>query len=103
METKDQWCDCAFCSHFGKIGVGNIKVHSYIEKRFYWANLTTAVDFPLPPAQQKNTCYPLGFSPTHDAFINEGGKQPPQPAGHPRDGRQSKQQRLIRRQVKAGE
>ena len=35
METEGRWCDNASCSDVGKIGSGNIKVHSYTERRFY--------------------------------------------------------------------
>jgi len=37
MELKRQWCDQPTCSDFGKVGAGNIKVHSYVERRFYCA------------------------------------------------------------------
>ncbi len=35
METEGRWCDNASCSDVGKISSGNIKVHSYTERRFY--------------------------------------------------------------------
>jgi hypothetical protein len=33
MKTAGQWCDSAFCPDGGKIGVNNIKIHSYAERR----------------------------------------------------------------------
>ena len=33
METTGQWCDNAFCLDDGKIGAGNIKMHSYAARR----------------------------------------------------------------------
>ncbi len=35
METEQQWCDNVSCSDFGKTSSGNIKVHSYVERRYY--------------------------------------------------------------------
>lgn len=33
METEGQWCDNALCPDCGKIGAGNIIMHSYAERR----------------------------------------------------------------------
>lgn len=35
MELKGQWCDQPTCPDFRKVDAGNIKVHSYVERRFY--------------------------------------------------------------------
>lgn len=35
METEGRWCDNASCFDVGKIDIGNVKVHSYTERRFY--------------------------------------------------------------------
>ena len=35
METEGRWCDNASCFDVGQIGIGNSKVHSYTERRFY--------------------------------------------------------------------
>lgn len=35
MELKGQWCDQLTCSDLGKVDAGNIKVYSYVERRFY--------------------------------------------------------------------
>lgn len=37
MELKRQWCDNKTCPDFGKIEAGNIKVLSYVERRYYCA------------------------------------------------------------------
>jgi len=34
MKTDDQWCANKQCRDVGKVNVGNIVVHSYIERRF---------------------------------------------------------------------
>ncbi len=34
MELKDQWCDNEPCRDFGKVGAGNIRIHSYAEQRY---------------------------------------------------------------------
>lgn len=35
MKIEQQWCDNPSCPDFGKANVGNIKVHSYAERRYY--------------------------------------------------------------------
>ena len=35
MELKEQWCAQRACRDFGKVNAGNIKVHSYVERRLY--------------------------------------------------------------------
>lgn len=35
MESKRQWCAQPQCRDFGKMDAGDIKVHSYVERRFY--------------------------------------------------------------------
>jgi hypothetical protein len=35
MELQQQWCDNERCIDFGKLGVGNIKVFSHVEQRYY--------------------------------------------------------------------
>src|SRR3990172_933702 len=35
MELEHHWCDNAACPDFGKVAVGNIKVYSYAERRYY--------------------------------------------------------------------
>lgn len=35
MESGGQWCDNASCPDSSKVSAGNIKVHSYVERRFY--------------------------------------------------------------------
>lgn len=37
MELERQWCDNELCREFGKVEAGNIKVYSYIERRYYCA------------------------------------------------------------------
>jgi transposase-like protein len=37
MELGQQWCDNATCPDYGKVGAGNIKAFSYIERRYYCA------------------------------------------------------------------
>ncbi len=34
METEQQWCDQTSCPAFGKIDIGNIKVHSGVDRRY---------------------------------------------------------------------
>ena len=35
MDLKRQWCDQPTCPDFGKVEAGTIKIHSYVEQRFY--------------------------------------------------------------------
>ena len=35
MELKGQWCDHEHCRDFGQVDAGNIRVHSYAERRYY--------------------------------------------------------------------
>jgi len=35
MELECHWCDNVECRDFGKVGAGNIKVFSYVERRYY--------------------------------------------------------------------
>ena len=35
MDPEQQWCGNDGCPHFGQVGVGNIKVYSYVERRYY--------------------------------------------------------------------
>ena len=35
MELSQQWCDNATCPDYGKVGAGNIKVFSHVERRYY--------------------------------------------------------------------
>jgi len=35
MELERQWCDQATCRDSGRVGAGNIRVHSYVEQRLY--------------------------------------------------------------------
>src|SRR5215212_872080 len=37
MELRQRWCDNATCRDYGKLGAGNIKVFSYVERRYYCA------------------------------------------------------------------
>jgi transposase-like protein len=37
MELGQRWCDNATCRDYGKVGVGNIKVFSHVERRYYCA------------------------------------------------------------------
>jgi transposase-like protein len=37
MELERQWCDNRTCPDQGKVGADNIKVFSYVERRFYCA------------------------------------------------------------------
>ena len=34
LEPDKQWCDNKDCPDFAKVGVGNIRVHSYVEQRY---------------------------------------------------------------------
>ena len=35
MELKPHWCDNEACPDFGQVEAGNIKVFSYVERRYY--------------------------------------------------------------------
>lgn len=35
MELEHCWCDNAACPDFGKVAASNIKVYSYVERRYY--------------------------------------------------------------------
>ena len=35
MELERHWCDRATCPDSGRVGGGNIRVHSYVEQRLY--------------------------------------------------------------------
>ena len=35
MDLGQQWCDHATCPDSGKVGAGNIKAFSYVERRSY--------------------------------------------------------------------
>jgi hypothetical protein len=35
MEPQHQWCNNKACADFGKRGAQNIKIYSYVERRFY--------------------------------------------------------------------
>jgi len=35
MNIKQQWCDNRACSSYRKTAMGNIKVYSHVERRFY--------------------------------------------------------------------
>ena len=37
MELSQQWCDNATCRDYGKVGAGNIKAFSHVERRYYCA------------------------------------------------------------------
>ena len=37
MELGQRWCDNATCRDYGKVGASNIKVFSYVERRYYCA------------------------------------------------------------------
>ena len=37
MELEQRWCDNAACPDFGKVAASNIKVYSYVERRYYCA------------------------------------------------------------------
>jgi transposase-like protein len=37
MQPQHQWCDNKACADFGKTHAQNIKVYSYVERRFYCA------------------------------------------------------------------
>ena len=37
MELEHRWCDNAACPDFGKVAASNIKVYSYVERRYYCA------------------------------------------------------------------
>jgi len=37
MELGQQWCDNATCPDYGKVGAGNLKAFSYVERRYYCA------------------------------------------------------------------
>jgi hypothetical protein len=36
MELSKRWCDNTTCPDFGKVGAGNLKAFSYVERRYYW-------------------------------------------------------------------
>jgi transposase-like protein len=35
MELTKRWCDNTTCPDYGKVGAGNLKAFSYVERRFY--------------------------------------------------------------------
>jgi len=35
MKIQQQWCDNKCCANFAKMDAQNIKVHSYVEQRYY--------------------------------------------------------------------
>src|SRR5437763_17090607 len=35
MELRQRWCDNATCRDYGKVGAGNVKVFSHVERRYY--------------------------------------------------------------------
>jgi hypothetical protein len=35
MELRQRWCDNTTCRDYGKVGAGNIKVFSHVERRYY--------------------------------------------------------------------
>ena len=35
MDVKQQWCAQRTCRDFGRVNAGNIKIHSYVERRLY--------------------------------------------------------------------
>ena len=35
MELEQRWCDNAACRDYGKVGAGNIKAFSHVERRYY--------------------------------------------------------------------
>jgi hypothetical protein len=37
MELSKRWCDNTTCPDFGKVGAGNLKAFSYVERRYYCA------------------------------------------------------------------
>ena len=37
MESQQRWCDNVTCRDYGRVGAGNIKVFSHIERRLYCA------------------------------------------------------------------
>ena len=45
MKIEQQWCDNLSCPDFGKTNVGNIKVHSYAERRCYCTVCTQTFSF----------------------------------------------------------
>jgi transposase-like protein len=46
MELSKRWCDNSTCPDFGKVGAGNLKAFSHVERRFYCATCrrTSSVD-----------------------------------------------------------
>ena len=45
MGSQRQWCDNKACADFAKIGAQNIKVHSYVERRYYCATCRQTFSF----------------------------------------------------------
>src|SRR5512135_3069922 len=37
MELDERWCDNTTCPDYGKVGAGNLKAFSYVERRYYCA------------------------------------------------------------------
>jgi transposase-like protein len=37
MELRQRWCDNATCRDYGKVGAGNIRAFSHVERRYYCA------------------------------------------------------------------
>jgi hypothetical protein len=37
MELEERWCDNTTCPDHGKVGAGNLKAFSYVERRYYCA------------------------------------------------------------------
>src|SRR4051812_21974149 len=42
MELGQRWCDNATCHDYGKVGAGNIKAFSHVERRYYCATCRRA-------------------------------------------------------------
>ena len=45
MRTEQQWCDKRACRDFAKIDAQNIKVHSYVERRYYCVSCKQTFSF----------------------------------------------------------
>src|SRR3954464_15913211 len=45
MRTEQQWCDNKACADFAKIKAQNIKLHSYVERRYYCATCKQTFSF----------------------------------------------------------
>src|SRR3954465_920721 len=80
MELEQRWCDNATCRDYGKVGAGNIKAFSHVERRYYCATCRRTF------SEDKHTSFETLRCPrtTHDgtrSFVPVGRAQQPEGGG----------------------